>query len=391
MSVSSGLDITQRLWSMGGIAAMIVVFLLALGVWFTRKTDHTKTTLPIAGALCVAITSLVWLGYQTLGAGHALRVSERVYALPTQSLTGSQREDWLHELMYDLGVLAKHNPNAYEWRLLLGQWQFQQRQYAASEATYTALLNTLTERDDTVRAEVLYRLAQTQFHANERHGREDIYAKLKQSLRLKGDTATVQGLAGTVAFDLQRWAQALEHWQNLWRMLPQNKRSPILRQAILHAARQLKTQGSSIDLGWLDEHAPQDGSSNSNPNQNSDATQGVHVIVSFDSPDSALPANAAVFIVARAPSNTHTTPIAAVKIPASALPAHVLLTDQQAMLDTLRISLHKRVTLSAWLSLSGEVSHKDKQADDVMAEVAANAAAALPVELVLAEPSGRGN
>lgn len=413
MSVSSGLEIGQRLWSMGGIAAAIGVLLLALGVWRTRQNGTPLMSMLLAGGLSVAITLLVWFGYQTLGASHALRVSERVLALPTQPLAGSQREDVLSELlpelMRDINEVAKQNPSNYEWRLLLGQWQFQLRQYKACEATYTALLSTLTERDDTIRAEVLYRLAQAQFHANERRGRADMYAKLQQSLRINDSTATVQGLAGTVAFDLQRWAQALEHWQRLWHMLPSNKRSPVLRQAILHAGAQLNSQGTPVDLSWLDERAPSNGrldndqggnisrnpnhdshnASNNDQSQYSHTTHGVHVAVSFDSLDAQLPANAAVFIVARAPEGANTAPIAAVKLPASALPAHVLLTDQQAMLETLRISAHTRVSVSAWLSLDGEVSHKDTQADDVMTTVAVNAAEALPIELVLASPNTR--
>ena len=268
--------------------------------------------------------------YRFWGAADEVRATELlVYATEAELTPAEYRE--LDELLQST---IRHNPEKMEWTYLYARLLQSEGDYAQAAATYAGLLQTLPEERVEDRAAVMALQAQMQFFANGQKADEDLYQLATAALELVPHQQQALGLAGILAFELGHYQNAIDHWRVLWSDLPQGMESVALENGIRRAAERLQSQGTEVDLSWLQR-------------------AGIQVTVDLaEAVKQAVKPTDVVFILARA-ADGPPMPLAVQRLTVADLPVTLTLDDSMAMAPGMNLSSVPEVTVTARVSLSG--------------------------------------
>ncbi|MBN0977671.1 MULTISPECIES: c-type cytochrome biogenesis protein CcmI [Pseudomonas] len=183
--------------------------------------------------------------------------------------------------------------------------------------------------------ELLGQWAQAQYFANNKQWSPQLQALTDEALKLDPKEVTSLGLLGIAAFEGQRYQEAIDYWNRLLALLPEQDNSrAALQGGIDRAAEKLKEGGGVV--------APIVKS----------AVMKVRVDLAADVKARALPTDS-VFIFARAVSGPP-APLAAKRVTVADLPVTVELGDADAMMPQLKLSNFAEVQLVARISRAGQ-------------------------------------
>ena len=180
--------------------------------------------------------------------------------------------------------------------------------------------------------ELLGQWAQAQYFADNKQWSPKVQALTDEALKLDPREVTSLGLLGIVAFEGQRYQEAIDYWSRLLAQLPPQDNSRVaLQGGIDRAAERLKANGGTVAQK---------------------AVMKVRVDLSADIKAKALPGDS-VFIFARAVSGPP-APLAAKRVTVADLPVTVELGDADAMMPQLKLSNFPEVQLVARISRAGQ-------------------------------------
>jgi cytochrome c-type biogenesis protein CcmH len=295
------------------------------------KAGSKRERIPLAIALMVlTLTSTVWL-YQQWGASNELRATELLMMSGQSQLSELERQ----ELMQRLARASERDPDNIEWAYLRGRILSAEQKYAQAADAFAGMLQQLPDEAKADRAEALSMLAQARFFAAEQKADPEVYALLQEALTLVPDHRQALGMAGILAFELEQYGDAIEHWRGLWKRLPAGPEASQLEQGIRRAAEHLREQGGEVSLVWLER-----------------AELKVLVSLAPEAKAQAQPDDT-VFVLARA-FNGPPMPLAVQKLTVADLPQVITLSDDQAMAPGMNLSQFKQVTVVARISRSGQ-------------------------------------
>ena len=295
----------------------------------SQQLTHRRWPLAVA-MLAVVLTGTLAL-YQFWGAGVELEATDLLQKASQVELTAAEQD----ALLADLKLASERDPANSEWTYLYGRLLSMKGDYAAAADVFADILVTLPQEATEDRAAILSMLAQAKFFAADQKADPAIYALLQESLTLMPNDRQAQGLAGMLAFELENYQGAIDHWKIVWLSLPDSPESQMLQQGIQRAAERLQAQGGQPDLSFLQR-----------------AELKVLVDISPAARKDAA-ADDVVFVLARAVSGPP-MPLAVQKLTVAQLPQVVTLSDAQAMAPGMSLSNYADVTLIARLSKSGQ-------------------------------------
>ena len=286
---------------------------------------------PLALAMVAVVLAGTLLFYQFWGASVELKASALLDKAAQVELTEPERK----ELIGYLKQASDKDPQNGEWFYLYGRMLTIDNQFDEAAKVFADILVTLPEEATEDRAVTLTLLAQAKFFAADQKADQETYNLLKESLDLQPANRQTQGLAGMLAFELQNYRGAIDHWKVVWQSLPDSPEAQMLAQGIQRAADRLQEQREDVDLSWLER---------------------VQLKVLVDLSDEARAAAApddTVFVLARAASGPP-MPLAVQRMTVADLPQVVTLSDAQAMAPGMNISSFDELTLIARISKSGQ-------------------------------------
>ncbi len=189
---------------------------------------------------------------------------------------------------------------------------------------------------------------------------------IRKAIVLAPDDPTALWLAGMAEDQAGEHQLAIDHWNKLQGLLPDDPDSLQRVMGLIEGAR--------AKLGDATTNAPK-------PSPNGISKPGLRLLVSVAEPlISRVDPNATLFVYARA-TNGSKMPLAAVRLTASDLPAEVLLDDSTAMAPSMKLSSRSEVLVGALLSSGGSASAAP---GDLRGEVSpVKVGAEQPVELVI--------
>ena len=286
---------------------------------------------PLAFAMVAVVVAGTLLFYQFWGASVELKATGLLDKAAQAELTKPERE----QLISYLQQAADKNPQNQEWYYLYGRMLTVNSEFDRAAKVFADILVTLPEEAVEDRAVTLTLLAQAKFFAADQKADEETYNLLKESLELQPDNRRTQGLAGMLAFELNKYQAAIEHWKAVWLSLPDSPEAQMLAQGIQRAAERLQEQGETADLSWMKRAS-------------------IKVLVDLsEEARQAVKADDTVFVLARAVSGPP-MPLAARKLTVADLPQVITLSDAQAMAPGMNISSYDQLTLVARVSASGQ-------------------------------------
>jgi len=187
--------------------------------------------------------------------------------------------------------------------------------------------------------ELLGLLAQARYFAGDKQWTPELQALADEALAADPDEVTTLGLLGIAAFESERYADAVAHWERLAAALPHGDPTREAIQSGIDAARE--RAGMPVASASQDQPASQ---------------QALRVRVSLDPAlQDKVQAQDSVFVFARAASGPP-MPLAVRRLRVADLPAEVSLSDADAMMPELRLSAHPQVILVARVSREGSAT-----------------------------------
>ena len=295
-----------------------------------RAAGNTSSVRLLVPVLIVAFASTFGL-YQLWGASGELRATELLDKGEAVELTRLERE----ELMTLLGGASQRFPDQLEWGYLNARLLSAAGKYEQAFSVFESILKQMPEEASADRAATLTLMAEAKFFAAGQRADETTYALIQQALDLNPQSRQALGLAGILAFELDKAADALMHWKTLWQSLPAGPESQVLAQGIRRAAERLQSQGESVDLSWLQRAE-------------------LKVLVELSEEARAQVSEGdSVFVLARAVSGPP-MPLAVQRMQVSDLPQVVTLSDAQAMAPGMNLSSFDQVSVVARVSKSGQ-------------------------------------
>lgn len=278
--------------------------------------------LPLLMALLVPAAGLGL--YLHWGASDAVRLTQQLASAPQS----------LEEMTARLEATVKAQPDAAEaWYFLGRSYMNQQRPADAAKAFERAV--EVAGRHP----ELLGQWAQALYFASGKQFSETVRSLGEEALAGDPQEVTTLGLFGIVAFEAQRYADAVRYWERLANMLEANDPSrQAIEGGIARAREQLAARGEA------------------QPEPEPEAAAApvelkVRVSLAAELADQVLPSDT-VFVFARAASGPP-MPLAAKRLTVADLPAEVSLSDADAMMPQLRLSSFPEVQLVARISRAG--------------------------------------
>ncbi len=276
--------------------------------------------LPLLMALLVPAAGLGL--YLHWGASDAVRLTQQLASAPQS----------LEEMTARLEATVKAQPDAAEaWYFLGRSYMNQQRPADAAKAFERAV--EVAGRHP----ELLGQWAQALYFASGKQFSETVRSLGEEALAGDPQEVTTLGLFGIVAFEAQRYADAVRYWERLANMLEANDPSrQAIEGGIARAREQLAARGEA------------------QPEPEAAAAPvelKVRVSLAAELADQVLPSDT-VFVFARAASGPP-MPLAAKRLTVADLPAEVSLSDADAMMPQLRLSGFPEVQLVARISRAG--------------------------------------
>ena len=292
-----------------------------------ERVSRIGRALPITLAL---LLPLLGLGlYLHWGASDKLELARELQSPPAD----------LADMIQRLERSVKAQPDSSEsWYFLARAYMAQERFQEASEGFAKAV--ELAGREPAL----LGLQAQAQFFANGKRWDADLQALVDEALAADPAEPTTLGLMGIVAFEKDDYQGARAYWERLLAALPAHDPT---REAIQSGIR------TAIERGGLQAQSAQ---SDATPNAGADAAVELRVRVSLAEAirDKVAPTDS-VFIFARALSGPP-MPLAVKRLTVADLPAEVSLSDADAMLAQLKLSLHPQVQVVVRVSRAGDAT-----------------------------------
>lgn len=268
--------------------------------------------------------------YQQWGAGTEMRTM----GLLQKMAVGQLSSDEMTELRDGLSLASIKHPQVMEWSYIYGRFSLGLGDYRQAEKAFADILVSLPEEETADRAAIMGLLAQARYFGKQQAD-EATYGLLADAISLSPNDPQLLGLAGMMAYELEQFQNAIDHWKTLWLNLPDTPETRVLAEGIQRAADELAQQGQSVDLSWLKRVSLE-----------------LHVDLSR-SARAALSPDTVVFVLARAVDGSP-MPLAAQRLTVADLPATVILSDAQAMAPGMNLSSVEQVTVIARASVSGQ-------------------------------------
>lgn len=189
--------------------------------------------------------------------------------------------------------------------------------------------------------ELLGQWAQALYFANGKQWSAPIQQLVDEALKADPQEATSLGLLGIAAFESERYAEAIEHWQRLVAQMPVDDPSrQAIEGGIERARERLQSAGQPVPAdAALTKSMPQ---------------LKVRVELAPALQAKVQPGDT-VFVFARAVSGPP-MPLAVKRLTVAELPAEVELSDRDAMMEQLKISSFAQVQLVARISRAGNAT-----------------------------------
>lgn len=306
-------------------------------------------------ALLIIVSSVML--YSKVGSAPALEVALNMSEVPAEGSEPSLDEA-IAQLRAEL-ALQPENPEGW---YVLASTLMGQSDYQGALDAYRNSLSYLTS-EDIQYATVMGQLSQAMFFVSGGMTPE-VKAQVDATLEAEPFEITALGILGIDAFERQSYREAIAHWSKAL-INADASSAPSLQNGVERARNELIALGedvSDIDLP---------------------ASASIALNISIDASRSqGLPSDTPVFVVAR--PNEGGMPLAGLRLTVGDLPAELVLTDANAMTPQAKLSDLSQVTVSARVSLSGNVV---PQPGDMVVEVANVPTKGLeqPLEMVVLE------
>ncbi|MEH6444200.1 MAG: c-type cytochrome biogenesis protein CcmI [Oceanospirillaceae bacterium] len=226
--------------------------------------------------------------------------------------------------------LVREPNNAEGWYMLAGIYMGT-NQFDKGADAFAKVLEVLPEESPQFPS-VVGQYAQSIFFIEGKVSKK-VQAQISRALALDADEVVSLGLLGIAAFETNEYQLAIDYWNHA------------LQNAELNAAQALKSGISKAEQRLIDSGVDI---------KKSEITK-LNVIVDVEISDTLkaqLDSDAVLFVFARPVGGR--IPLAAVKMKVSDLPKRVILDDSLAMMANAKISLQKKVEVSARISISGQ-------------------------------------
>lgn len=290
-----------------------------------------KTKILTAFALFIVMVSSVLFLYQDMGAQDELLATQLLNKMTKTKLTDEEHQT----LKESLRSASISKPENGEWLYLYARMLYADGQYVEGVATFNKILSTLPAEAAADRAATLVQIAQGKFYISEQTASIEIYDIITQALAIEPGNSQGLGLAGIVAFELDRYEEALAHWKALWFNMSSSPEAGALEQGIQRIVTRLEEQGKTVDLSWMKRAQ-------------------VKIMVTItDELKAQLKDGDVVFVLAKATSGP-VMPLAALKIQAKDLPKEVILDDSLGMVPGLALSKFDEVQVIARVAKGGQ-------------------------------------
>lgn len=299
-----------------------------------RRHGHLGRAAPIVAAVLVPVLGLAL--YLHWGASDKLELARQFDHQPAS----------MEEMVARLEQAVKAQPDGVEgWYFLARGYMAMERPGEAAEAFERTV--ALAGRDPSL----LGQWAQALYFANGQRFDEQVRALTDEALELDPSEMTSRGLLGIVAFEAGRHREAIEHWEIIVLGLdPQDPSRQAIEQGI-QRAREMLGEAPAKPVA--------------------SAQMRVRVELAPNVAEQTQPGDT-VFVFAR-PVAGEKMPLAAKRLTVADLPAELVLSDADAMVQQLRLSNFPQVELVArisrggnasageWIGRSGTVSSSDGQ------------------------------
>ncbi len=263
-----------------------------------------------------------------------------------------------------IGLLVKElerNPgNAEGWYMLAGAYMGM-NQYGKGAESFAKVLEILPEQTPQYPS-VVGQYAQALFFETGRVS-DKVKVQIDRALGLDANEVVSLGLLGIQAFEEKSYQTAIDYWEKALANAQPNA-AQALKSGIANAKQKLAEAGITATSKQVKAEPI-----------------GVALDVSLSADlQGKVDPNAIVFVFAKPVDGK--IPLAALKLRVSELPKQVILDDSYAMMPTAKISLQKKVQVSARISLSGQPQAQsgDIQSALLAIDVSKNP---LPVKLLI--------
>lgn len=246
----------------------------------------------------------------------------------------------LPDMIQRLERTVAAQPDASEsWYFLARAYMAQERYQDASDAFAKAIESAGREPS------LLGLQAQAQFFANGKRWNDDVQKLVDEALAADPQEPTTLGLVGIAAFEKGDYRAAVDYWQRLLVVLPAEDPT---RDAIRSGIQAATERGGLAPLA-TEKDAPQVNAAAGAP-----VELRVRVTLAAALQDKVQPGDS-LFVFARAVSGPP-MPLAVKRLTVADLPADISLSDADAMLPQLKLSLHPQVELVARISRAGDAT-----------------------------------
>jgi len=290
----------------------------------TEGADNARVSplgkaLPLLAALLVPVLGLgLYLHY---GASDKVELT-REFSVPPTSMA---------QMTARLERAVEVQPDSVEGLYFLGRTYMAQNRPADAAKLFERAIG-LSGRQP----ELLGQWAQALYFANDKQWSAQIQALTDEALIGDPKEATSLGLLGIAAFEGQRYQQAIEYWQRLLALLPEQDASRSALQGGIDRARERLGAAPVV----------------AQPGKAAVATLKVKVSLAPPLQAKVQPGDS-VFVFARAVSGPP-MPLAVKRLTVADLPVEVELSDADAMMPQLKLSNFPEVQLMARVSRAGQ-------------------------------------
>jgi cytochrome c-type biogenesis protein CcmH len=300
----------------------------------TQQSFPVWILLPLVAVLASGL-------YYLLGAAPDVVIAGRL-----QSVQEDTSPEQMRSLIQDVESRSAQRPDNLHYLSLLGRYYMGQEEYARAAQSYGALAEAVPGD-----AEVLAYAAQAEYLAAGRTLGDRARLRAEQSLAADPQQRTALGLLGMAAFEQQQYRPAMEYWQRLLVMEPQDSESRQMIAQVIETARQRLVEADPAAAEAFAVASAQPAATAS----------GAGVTVRVSAPaDAAIGPGDTVFILARSAASGSRMPIAVQRFTGAQLPVTVRLDDSNSMAGQ-KLSQTPSVVVAVQVSTDGRPGEDNAQ------------------------------
>ncbi|MCX2981501.1 c-type cytochrome biogenesis protein CcmI [Halieaceae bacterium IMCC14734] len=288
--------------------------------------------------LLVPVVALAAALYWQLGAMGDVEVTRALQGLGADSTDADYAG-----VMALVEARALQRPDNLHYQAMLGRFYINSGQYGRAQTVYTGLASQSPQD-----AIALAMAAQASFLAAGRRLDAEGKVLAEQALAINPHQSTALGLLGMVAFEEQRYQEAIGYWERLVAMEDPQSDSVQMINGVIARARQALAAGGTAPVAATGSAAVLTAAADTS------MVAAGSVSVTVELPAGATPGPSdTVFVFARDAVSGARMPVAVQRFRASELPRTVVLDDAAAMAGQ-RISTLEQVTVIARISPNGQ-------------------------------------